>query len=112
MGLLSESLVGGLAAEAAVGSVVVVVVLPLAELVVEQVGVVDDDPVEEPVELFGVDAVGSLHLSVQPWGAGFDVDVLGAFIQGVPVEVGAELGAVEFLSDVKVAQVGWRVVAS
>jgi hypothetical protein len=37
-----------LAAEAAVGSVEVVVVLPLLELVVEDVGVVDDGAVEEP----------------------------------------------------------------
>jgi hypothetical protein len=35
---------------------VVVVVLPLLELVVEVLGVVDDRPVEEPVELLGVDA--------------------------------------------------------
>jgi hypothetical protein len=33
------------------------VVLPLAEFVVEHVGVVDDHALEEPVELFGVDAV-------------------------------------------------------
>jgi hypothetical protein len=43
----------------------VVVVLPLLEFVVEDLGVVDDGPVEEPVELFGVDAVGTLNLSVQ-----------------------------------------------
>ena len=75
------------------GSVVVVVILPLGELVVEQVGVIDDDAVEQAVELLGVDAVGS-HLSVQPWGAGLDVDVLHALLQGMPVEAGAELGAV------------------
>ena len=39
------------------GSVVVVVVLPLGEAFVEQLGVVDDDAVQEGVELFGVDAV-------------------------------------------------------
>src|SRR3989304_7522417 len=49
--------VGGLAAEAAVGSVVVVEVLPFLKLWVEQFGVVDDDSVEHPVELFSVDAV-------------------------------------------------------
>jgi hypothetical protein len=46
-----------LAAEAAVGSVVVVVVLPLFEFLVEQAGVVFDDTVEQSVELFSVDAV-------------------------------------------------------
>ena len=45
---------------------VVVVVLPLLELVVEDLGVVDDGAVEEPVELLGVDAVGSFDLAVQP----------------------------------------------
>jgi hypothetical protein len=52
------------AAEAAVGSVEVVVLLPLLEHVVADLGVVDDGPVEEPVELFGVDAVGTLNLAV------------------------------------------------
>ena len=52
--------------EAAVGSVEVVEVFPLLELVVEDVGVVDDGAVEESVELFGVDAMGSLHFAVQP----------------------------------------------
>jgi hypothetical protein len=42
----------------------VVVVLPLLEFVVEDLGVVDDGPVEEPVELFGVDAVGTLDFAV------------------------------------------------
>jgi hypothetical protein len=46
-----------LAAEAAVGSVEVVVVLPVLELVVEDLGVVDHGSVQEPLELFGVDAV-------------------------------------------------------
>jgi hypothetical protein len=40
--------------------VVVVVVLPLLELVVENLGVVDQGAVEEAVELLAVDAVGSL----------------------------------------------------
>jgi hypothetical protein len=46
-----------LAAKAAVGAVVVVVVLPLLEFLVEQAGVVFDDAVEQPVELLGVDAM-------------------------------------------------------
>jgi hypothetical protein len=45
-GLLAEPLIGLLPAEAAVGAVVVVVVLPLAQLVVEGVAVVDDDALE------------------------------------------------------------------
>ena len=57
LGLLYQSFVGCLAAEAAVGSVIVVVVLPLPEFVVEETGVVFDDTVEQSVELFGVDAV-------------------------------------------------------
>jgi hypothetical protein len=40
---------------------VVIEVLPLLEAVVEQLGVVDDDAFELAVELFAVDAVGSLH---------------------------------------------------
>ena len=65
LGLLFDSFVGGLAAEAAVGAVVVVVVLPFLELVVEDLGVVDDDAVEEAVELFGIDAVGASKRGVR-----------------------------------------------
>nr|WP_219420446.1 hypothetical protein [Pseudonocardia nigra] len=78
---------------------VVVVVLPLAKLVVEALAVVDDDAVEEPVKFFGVDAVGALYLAVQPRGAGLDVDVLEALVQGAPVERGLELGTVVCLDD-------------
>jgi hypothetical protein len=39
---------------------VVVAVLPLAQLVVEDLGVVDHHAFEHPVELLGVDAVGAL----------------------------------------------------
>jgi hypothetical protein len=58
--------------------VVVVEVLPLAQLVVEDLGVVDHDPVEQAVELLGVDAVGALDLAVEPRRAGLDVDVADA----------------------------------
>lgn len=54
---LSESLIGCLAIEAAVRTVIVVVVLSLFEFGVEDVDVVDDDAIEQPVELLGVDAV-------------------------------------------------------
>jgi len=69
-----------------VGSVEVVVVLPLLELVVEDLGVVDDGPVEESVELFGVDAVGTLNLAVQAGRSGLDVAVTDAFVEQVVVD--------------------------
>jgi hypothetical protein len=46
LSVLSQSFVGGLAAEAAVGPVVVVVVLRFPELLVEQAGVVLDNALE------------------------------------------------------------------
>jgi hypothetical protein len=101
LGALLESFVGRLAVQAAVGSMVVVEVLPLSELVVEHLGVVDHDPLEEPVELLGVDAMGALDFAVEPRRAGLDVDVAGAFVQHMPVEAGAELDTVEFLTGVK-----------
>jgi hypothetical protein len=57
------------------GPVVVVEVLPLLELVVEQLGVVDDDALELAVELLSVDPVAALNLPVQSRGGGLDVDV-------------------------------------
>jgi hypothetical protein len=81
------------------GPVVVVEVLPLAQLVVEELGVVDHDPVQEPVELLGVDAVGALDLAVEPRGAGLDVDMANAPVEGMPVEAGAELDTVVGLDD-------------
>ncbi|WP_406300514.1 hypothetical protein OG948_37695 (plasmid) [Embleya sp. NBC_00888] len=47
-------------AEAAVGPMLVVIVLAFAQLVVEDAGVLGDDAVQEAVELLGVDAMGSL----------------------------------------------------
>jgi hypothetical protein len=49
-----------------VSAVVVGLVLPLFQFVGEQARVVDDLAVEEPVELFGVDPVGSFYSAVQP----------------------------------------------
>jgi hypothetical protein len=69
--------------EAAVWAMVVAVVLPFFEFVVEDLGVVDDQAVEEGVELFSVDAVGSLHFPVQSWGSGFDVAMGDPFVQYV-----------------------------
>jgi hypothetical protein len=62
---LAEALVGCLAAESAVRAVVVVVVLPLLQLLGEEVGVVDDLAFEEPVELLRADAVGSFGFAVE-----------------------------------------------
>lgn len=73
---------------------VVVVVLPFLELVVEGGEVTQDDAVEQAVELFGVDAVRAFHLAVQPRCGGADVDVADALVQDVPVEGGLELRAV------------------
>jgi hypothetical protein len=81
-----------LSIEAAVGSVEVVEVFPLLELVVEDVGVVDDHAVvEHSVELLVVDAVGSLDLAVESWCGWLDVDVADAAVEDVPVEAGLEL---------------------
>ena len=62
-------------------AMVVVVVLPFAEFVVEDLGVVDDDSVEECVELFGVDAVGAFDFPVQPRSAALDVALATADVQ-------------------------------
>ena len=56
-------------------------------------------PVQEAVELLGVDAMRALDLAIQPRGAGLDVDMADAFVQDVPVEAGAELDAVVGLDD-------------
>ena len=76
------------------GAMVVVEVLPFLELVVEQLGVVDDDAFELAVELLAVDAVGSLDLAVQLRRGGLDVDVPDAAVGQVPVESGLELRTV------------------
>jgi hypothetical protein len=53
----------------------VVVVLPLAEFVAEDLGVVDQDAVEELVELLGIDAVGAALPCRSGAASGFEVDV-------------------------------------
>jgi hypothetical protein len=65
---------------------VVVEVLPLGELVVEQLGVVDHDAVQEAVELLGVDPVAALDLAVEPGRGGLDVAMPDALAGQVPVE--------------------------
>jgi hypothetical protein len=59
-----------------------------------ELGVVDHDAVEYPVELFGVDAVGALHLAVEAGCGRLDVDVADASVEEVPVERTLELGSV------------------
>jgi hypothetical protein len=65
---------------------VVVVVLPLLELRVEELGVVDDDTLERAVELLGIDPVRPLQLAVEPGCEGSDVDVADAPVEYMPVE--------------------------
>ena len=68
------------------GSVEIIEVLPLLELLAEQTRVVDHHAVELPVELFVVDTVGSFHLAIQPGSCRLDVDVADPSVQQVPVE--------------------------
>ena len=69
--------------------VVIVVVLPFFELLIEEVNVVSNPvAIEELVELLVVDAMGSFDLAVQVWCPRPDVDV--ADVEGfeMPVKVG------------------------
>jgi hypothetical protein len=91
LGFLTKALVWCLAVKSAVRAVVVVVVLPLLQLLGEEVGVVDDLALEESVELLGVDAVGSFHFAVQPGCPRFDLDVIDAFVEQMPVKRRTEL---------------------
>jgi hypothetical protein len=71
----------GLSIEPAVGSVEVVEVLPLLELVVEQLGVVDYDAGELAVELLVVDPMRALDFAVQPRRGRPDVGVADAAVE-------------------------------
>lgn len=73
--------------------IVVVELLPFPELLVEDLCIVDDDPVEKAVELFGVDPVRALDLPIQARArlTRLDVDVADASIEQVPVETRLEL---------------------
>src|SRR5512132_728899 len=99
LGALLESFIGRLAAQAAVGAVVVVEVLPFPQLVVEDLGVVDHHPVQQLVELLGVDAVRAFDLAVAPGRPRLDVVMADAPVQDVIVEQGLELRAVVGLDD-------------
>jgi hypothetical protein len=88
--LLPKPLVRGLATQAPVRASVVVEGLPFLELVVEELGGVDDHPLELATELLVIDAMGALHLAVEAGCEGFDVDVADSSIQEMPVESGLE----------------------
>jgi hypothetical protein len=75
---LSQSFVGRLSIQDAVGAFEVVEVLPFLELVVEELGVVDHDAFEHSVELLGIDAMRALDLAVEAWCGRSDVDVADA----------------------------------
>jgi hypothetical protein len=64
--VLSESFIRRLTAEAAVWAMVVVVVLPFSKFVVEDLGAVDDEPVEQGRRTLQRRwAVGSLQLPLR-----------------------------------------------
>ena len=74
---------------------VIVIVLPLTQLLIEQVDAVRDAvPIEQLVILLVIHAVRALDLAVQVRRARPDVRVLDIQVLQVPVEVGLELGAV------------------
>jgi len=77
-----------------VWSIVVVVVLPLLEAVVEEIHVVDDLAFQQAIELLGVDSVRAFHFAVEPGRGRLDIGVSDALIEQVLVEGLAELLAV------------------
>ena len=77
------------------GPVAIVVVLPLAQLLVEQMNVVGDAVlVQELIELLIVNAVRPLHLAVEVRRARTDIRVADVERIEMPVEVGLKLGPV------------------
>jgi hypothetical protein len=64
------------------------------ELYVEEVDVVHELAIEEPIELFRVDQVGPFDLPIQPGCGGLDMDVADACIEQVPVKDLSEFLAV------------------
>ena len=76
-------------------TVVIVVVLPLSELLIEEVNIVGDAVIiEELITLLVVDPMGAFHLPIQMRRSRAYVD--GAYVAGleVPVEARLKLGAV------------------
>lgn len=79
---------------------------PTPAVAVEEIDVVDDLALQQPVELLRVDAVGSLDLAVQPQCAGLDADLSDALVQQMPVTGLAELLAAVGLNLVNRARRG------
>jgi len=76
-------------------AVVIVVLLPFAQLLVEQPNVIADAVfVEELVELLVINAVRAFDLAIQPRRPGSDVHVADVQAFEVPVESRLELGPV------------------
>jgi hypothetical protein len=76
-------------------AMVIVIVLPLPQLVVEQVDVVADAVlVEQLVELLIIDPMRALDFPVEARRPGTDVDVPNVQRRQVPVELGLKLGTV------------------
>ena len=74
---------------------VIVVVLPLTQLLVEQVDIVADAVlVKELVELLVIDAMRPFHLAIEPRRARANVDVPNIESLEVPVELRLKLGTV------------------
>jgi hypothetical protein len=86
--------------------VVIVVILPFFQLLVEEVNVVRNPiAVQELVELLVVDAMRSFDLAIQMWGSRPDVHVTDVELLEMPVEVGLKFGAVvPSLEEVKAGQ--------
>jgi hypothetical protein len=96
-GLLSQPFVGRLASQTAVRSVEIVEVLPLAEALVEDPGVIDHDAIEHPVELLGVDPFGGGSGEGATGGGGGVGGAVGAGCgAGPPGAGGAGAGSVGF----------------
>lgn len=68
------------------GPMVVVVILPLPELVIEDLASSMTVPIQEPIELLGVDPMTSLDLSIESGRPRLDVAVTDPLVEDVVVE--------------------------
>src|SRR5262245_54486998 len=76
-------------------TMVIVVVLPFAQLLVEQVNVVGHSAlIEELVELLGIDPVRALNFAFQVWRSRPDVDVADVQAFDMPMKLRLELRSV------------------
>ena len=73
---------------------VIVVVLPLTQLLVEQMDVITDAVlVEQLIELLVINTMRALDLSIEAWRAWADVHVPDVQRLQMPMELGLKLGA-------------------